>query len=109
MTSVLYITSKSIYTCVTQETLLEITKAQLEKGHKIGFLLIQDSVLACWKGGQNIISEAASHGAKVYAIKEDLDARGIIGDKIHPDIKSVNYDEAISVIMDKYEKVITWC
>ena len=109
MTKVLYITSKSIYTCASQETLLDITKAQLKKGHEVGILLIQDSTLACWKGGQNIISHAASHGATVFAIKEDLDARGITDDKLHPDIKPINYDEAISVIMDKYEKVITWC
>lgn len=109
MTKVLYIISKSIYTCATQETLLDITKAQMAKGHDVGILLIQDSTLVCWKGGKNIISEAASHGATIFAIKEDLDARGIIGEKIHPDIKPINYDEAISVIMDKYEKVITWC
>ncbi len=109
VTKVLYITSKSIYTCAAQGTLLDITKAQIKKGHEIGILLIQDSTLACWKGGQNIIAEAASHGATIFAIKEDLDARGIIGSNIHPDIKPVNYDEAISIIMDKYEKVITWC
>jgi len=63
----------------------------------------------CWKGGQNVVAEAAKHGTTIYAIKEDLEARGIIGDKIHPEIKAVNYDESISIIMDKYEKVITWC
>ncbi|NHK31879.1 MAG: hypothetical protein FK730_11040 [Asgard group archaeon] len=109
MAKVLYITSKSIYICAAQGTLLDITKAQIAKGHEVGILLIQDSTLACWKGGQNIISEAASNGATIFAIKEDLDARGIIGENIHPDIKPVNYDDAISVIMDKYEKVITWC
>jgi sulfur relay protein TusB/DsrH len=109
MTKVLYITSKSIYTCAAQGTLLDVAKKQMAKGHDIGILLIQDSTLACWKGGKNIIAEAAKSGAKIFAIKEDLVARGIIGDKIHSDIKQVNYDEAISVIMDQYEKVITWC
>ena len=109
MTKVLYITSKSIYTCATQGTLLDIAASQKEKGNDVGILLIQDSTLACWKGAENIIADALSHGINIYAIKEDLEARGIIGDKAISKIKQVNYDEAITVIMDKYEKVITWC
>ena len=109
MVKVLYITSKSIYTCAAQGTLLDITKSQMENGHEVGVLLIQDSTLACWRGGKNIIAEAAAHGIDVYAIKEDLEARGIIGDLVHPGIKQVDYDESIALIMDKYEKVITWC
>ncbi len=109
MVKVLYITSKSIYTCAAQGTLLDITKSQMDNGHDVGVLLIQDSTLAAWKGGKNIIAEAAAHGVEVYAIKEDLEARGITGDKVHPGIKQVDYDESISIIMDKYEKVITWC
>lgn len=109
MVKVLYITSKSIYTCAAQGTLLDITKSQMDSGHEVGVLLIQDSTLACWKGGKNIIAEAAAHGINVYAIKEDLEARGIIGDLVHPGIKQVDYDQSIALIMDKYEKVITWC
>ncbi len=109
MTKVLYITSKSIYVCASQGTLLDITMAQKEKGNEVGILLIQDSTLACWNSGVNIIADAADFGIDVYALKEDLEARGIIGDNVHTAIKQVNYDEAISVIMDKYEKVITWC
>ncbi|HUU76796.1 MAG TPA: sulfurtransferase complex subunit TusB [candidate division Zixibacteria bacterium] len=109
MAKILYLTSKSIYTCAAQGTLLDIIKKQKENGHDVAVLLIQDSTLACWKGAKNIISEAATHGIDIFAIKEDLEARGIIDDKVHPDIKQVNYEQAISVIMDKYEKVITWC
>ncbi|MFW9924718.1 MAG: sulfurtransferase complex subunit TusB [Candidatus Thorarchaeota archaeon] len=109
MEKILYITSKSIYTCAAQRTLLEIITKQVEKGYTVGVLLIQDSTLACWKDGKNVISEASEKGIEVYAIKEDLDARGIIGDKIHPSIKPVNYDEAMRLIMEKFEKVITWC
>ncbi|MHA1212680.1 MAG: sulfurtransferase complex subunit TusB [Candidatus Heimdallarchaeota archaeon] len=109
MTKVLYITSKSIYTCAAQGTLLEIIKSQKAKGAEVGVLLIQDSTLACWKGGENMIAEAAHHGVDIYAIKEDLIARGIFGDNIHPDIKQVDYDESIALIMDQYDKVITWC
>ena len=109
MTKILYITSKSIYTCAAQGTLLDIIVAQKEHGNDVGVLLIQDSTLACWKGSENIISDASDHGITIYAIKEDLEARGIIGDNANPKIKQVNYDEAITVIMDKYEKVITWC
>jgi len=106
---VLYIATKSLYAGAAQKTLLDIVKNQKEKGNEVGILLIQDSTLACWKGGQSIVAEAASHGIEVYAIEEDLKARGIIGDKVHPNIKQVNYDHAITVIMDKYEKVNTWC
>ena len=81
----------------------------MDNGHDVGVLLIQDSTLAAWKGGKNIIAEAAAQGIDVYAIKEDLEARGITDDKVHPGIKQVDYDESISIIMDKYEKVITWC
>lgn len=109
MAKILYITSKSIYTCAAQGTLLDITTLQMKNGHEVGVLLIQDSVLACFKGGKNIIAEAASEGIKIYAIKEDLEARGIFENKLHPEIEAVDYDKAISVIMEEYDKVITWC
>lgn len=109
MEKILYLTSKSIYICAAQRTLLEIISKQIEKGYSVAVLLIQDSTLACWKDGKNVISEAGEKGIEVYAIKEDLDARGIVGDKIHPSIKPVNYDEAMQLIMEKYDKVITWC
>ena len=109
MKKVLYIATKSLYAGAAQKTLLDIVKNQKEKGNKVGILLIQDSTLACWKGGQSIVAEAVSHGIEVYAVVEDLKARGIIGDKVHPNVKQVNYDQAINIIMDKYEKVNTWC
>ncbi|MCK5183556.1 MAG: hypothetical protein KAQ95_04555 [Candidatus Heimdallarchaeota archaeon] len=109
MKKVLYIATKSLYAGAAQKTLLDIVKNQKEKGNEVGILLIQDSTLACWKGGQSIVAEAVSHGIDVYAVVEDLKARGIIGDKVHPNVKQVNYDQAINIIMDKYEKVNTWC
>lgn len=45
MTKILYITSKSVYTCAAQGTLLEIIQSQMKKGHEVGVLLLQDSVL----------------------------------------------------------------
>jgi len=109
MVKVLYITSKSIYTCAAQSTLLDIMKIQKEKGNEVGVLMIQDATLACWKGGSNIIAMACSEGINVYAQKEDLVARGIVGEKVLPEVKQVTYDESITLIMDDYEKVITWC
>ena len=109
MAKILFLASKSVYTCAAQGTLLEIIKKQMEHGHEVGVLLLQDSTLACWKNAKNIITDAAGQDVTIFAIKEDLEARGIIGDKAHPKIKQVNYEDAISVIMDDYDKVITWC
>jgi sulfur relay protein TusB/DsrH len=109
MTKILYLTSKSIYTCAAQGTLLEIILKQINNGHQVAVLLIQDSTLACWKGSNNIISQAAQKGVSIYAIEEDLEARGIIEEKRHKGIQAIDYEQTISLIMDKYEKVITWC
>ena len=45
MTKILFITSKSIYTCAAQRTLLEMSKKQIEKGNEVAILLIQDRLL----------------------------------------------------------------
>ncbi len=109
MMKVLFIASKSIYTCAAQTTLLEIITTQKEKGNEVGILMIHDATLACRKGGTNIIATACVEGIKVYAQKEDLRARGIIDDKVCTGIEQVDYDRSINLIMDEYEKVITWC
>ena len=109
MANILYLTSKSIYVCAAQRTLIDIIEHQVKKGHKVSVLLIQDSTLAARKNSKNIIIEAASKGISIYAQKEDLDARGILDENLDPNIKAVTYDQSIELIMEKNEKVITWC
>ena len=89
--------------------LLPILKSQLKHDKKLGLILIHDGVIGITTKGKipKQMEELLSLDVKVFAIKQDIMARGITLDDIHNKIKPIGYDDLIDVV-DVTPKVISW-
>lgn len=67
-----------------------------------GVLLMQDAVLFTVTGEGRRLQEA---GAKVYALRQSVEARGIV-DRVMDGVELVDYGRAIDLIMDEYDIVV---
>ncbi|MHA2004215.1 MAG: sulfurtransferase complex subunit TusB [Candidatus Thorarchaeota archaeon] len=83
----------------------EVVDALKAGGHDIGILLAQDGVYSIDKGC-NTSSDIEGLGVPVFAIKHHVEERGL-GDRLVVDAEMVEYDGAVDLIMEKYDKVIS--
>jgi len=89
--------------------LLPILKSQIKKNTKLGLVLIHDGVIGITTKGKipKQIEELLGLDVVVFAMKQDVIARGIASEYIHKKIKSIEYDELIDLI-DATPKIISW-
>ena len=74
----------------------------LEAAAAGGALLMQDAVyFATTVHGRRLLD----NGVEVYALRDDLDARGVLG-RVHEGVKVVDYGDAIDLIMDSFGVVV---
>jgi sulfur relay protein TusB/DsrH len=67
-----------------------------------GALLMQDGVyFATTDHGRRLLDG----GVEVYALRDSLDARGILG-RVHEGVMVVDYGDAIDLIMERYDIVV---
>jgi sulfur relay protein TusB/DsrH len=74
-------------------------------GHDIGILLVQDGVYSIDRScaTSSYIKEL---GVPVFAIKHHVEERGL-NERLAVDAKMVEYDDAVDLIMEQYDKVIS--
>lgn len=102
--SYLFILYKSPMVCETTKKSLEVIESLVELGFKVDILLLSDSVVALYS--RELIPKLHAlkeKNVKVYALKEDLEARGLEARIAIP----ITYRDVISLIED-HEKVFTW-
>jgi len=106
MTCVLYLLHKSPYSNFSNfENLVKIVKSQLSN-NKVGVALIQDVVVSLKGKLHEAFRNLVADGVEVIALKEDLDARGIVPNV--KDCRCVTYRELINLIMNEYDMLISW-
>ncbi len=72
--------------------------SNLKKSSSSKVLLIEDAVIAAKKGiADEIIKKIQEQGVKVYALKEDLDARGISDIK---DVLVTDYEGFVDLVVE---------
>jgi sulfur relay protein TusB/DsrH len=99
MTSILFVMLKSPHENVNLELVDE-----LGKGSKKAALLFEDSVYyAVDKDKGKHLSE---HVDEIFVMADDLAARGFKG-KAKGKFKEIDYQEAVDVIMERYDRTIT--
>lgn len=102
--SILYVLYKSPLTCEVPKKALEIIERQVEQGNKVNILLLADSVIASISRSLKQRLEALKNkGVEVYALKEDLEARGITTSIAIP----ISYSDVVD-LLEKHDKVYTW-
>jgi sulfur relay protein TusB/DsrH len=91
------------------DRLLPILKAQIKKNYEIGFVLIHDGVIGFSKKGNlpKSIDDLLNLNISIYALKPDLNARGIAPDQFHDAIKIIDYEELVD-LFEESKKIISW-
>ena len=91
------------------ERLLPILKAQINKNRKIGLVMIHDGVIGISKKGLTPKSmiKLFDLDIKLYALKPDMNARGIPLNQLHDKVNAIDYDEFVDVL-ESTKKVISW-
>ncbi len=91
------------------DKLLKIIKVQIDIGAKIGIILIHDGVIGTSKKGIIALSlkELLDLPLTVYAMIPDLKARGINHDNLHEQVKIIEYDELVDILVET-PKVVSW-
>lgn len=83
----------------------EVIDALKAGGHDIGILLAQDGVYSIDRGC-GTSSDIKELGVPVFAIKHHVEERGL-NERLAIEAKLVEYDGAVDLIMEQYDKVIS--
>jgi sulfur relay protein TusB/DsrH len=74
----------------------------LDAAAACGALLMQDAVyFATTDHGRRLLER----GVEVYALRDSLDARGVL-DRVHHGVTVVDYGDAVDLIMEAYDIVV---
>jgi len=83
----------------------EITTGLKSQGIEIEILLVQDGVFFADKGNAHA-DDLKSLGANIHAIKHHVEERGI-SNRLAFDVNLVDYSDAVDIMMEKCDKIIT--
>ncbi len=87
------------------EAILDIALKAVQKGEKVGVLHIQDSCFALTSG--EYADKIVDAGLGVYALKADCEARGLLK-KMKKGVKIVDYKAWVKLVMDEYDRIVSW-
>jgi sulfur relay protein TusB/DsrH len=86
-----------------------MTQLRLQsKSDEVGLLLLQDAVLAAYPAPNNPLTSDDVSSIKLYVGKEDLKARGITKGKLHSNAKLVATTDVVDLVMEEYDKMVSW-
>jgi len=86
-------------------SILAIALRAAQKGEKVGVLHIHDSCIALTSDAYS--EKLVDAGLKVYALKADCEARGLLK-KIKKGVKIVDYNDWVKLVMDEYDRIVSW-
>jgi sulfur relay protein TusB/DsrH len=112
----LYLITKSPFEHSDSKEAIKTAIIQKEIDDKVGIVFLQNAVLGVRKeqisdGDENIedlLIYALTHKIKLYALEADIQARAIEKGSVVSDIEVIDYMRLIDIIMDEYEKIVSW-
>jgi sulfur relay protein TusB/DsrH len=87
------------------ESILDMAFKAVRKGEKVGVLHIQDSCIALTLDGY--FEKLVDAGLNVYVLKADCEARGI-SKKVKKGVKMVDYKGWVKLVMEEYDRIVSW-
>jgi len=87
------------------DSILKLASEMVETGEKVGIIHIQDACIAVTL--PEYVKNAANGRLKLYGLKADCEARGLLG-KIDKRITIVDYRGWVKLVMDEYDKIVSW-
>jgi len=87
------------------DSILKLASEMVKKGEKVGILHIQDACIALTL--PEYVENTANYGLKLYGLKADCKARGLLG-MIDKRVAIADYREWVRLVMDEYDKIVSW-
>ncbi|MHA2407674.1 MAG: sulfurtransferase complex subunit TusB [Candidatus Ranarchaeia archaeon] len=78
------------------------------KSDEVGLLLMQDAIHAAYPAPNNPLTSDDVTSIKIYVAKEDLKARGVPKGKLHPNTKIVEAIDVVDLVMEEFDKMVSW-
>jgi sulfur relay protein TusB/DsrH len=100
----LMILSKSLFVG-DYASILDMALRVVQKGEKTGVMHIHDSCMALTSVEYS--TKLVDAGLNVYALKADCEARGLLK-KIRKGVKIVDYKDWVRLVMDEYDRIVSW-
>ena len=90
-------------------SLLEIITEQIEEDIKISIVLIHDGVIGSVKKEKSpqILIDLIETPVNVFAMIPDIKARGMDSKNLLNQVKGINYDELVDILVDS-QKIVSW-
>jgi len=86
-------------------SIFDMALRAVQKGEKVGVLHIHDSCVALTSDEYS--KKLVDAGLNVYALKADCEARGLLK-KIKKGVKIVDYKDWVKLVMDEYDRIVSW-
>jgi len=87
------------------DSVLKMASEMVEMGEKVGILHIQDACIALTL--PEYLRKTADHRLELYGLKTDCKARGLLK-KTDKRVIIVDYEGWVKLVMDEYDKIISW-
>lgn len=112
----LYLVTKSPFIHSDPFEAVKVAILQSAVEEKIGVVLLQDAVLGAKKGQfsekgetfEQLLLDAVEKGIKVYVLEPDSKARAMKPDQIVEGISPIGYLRLVDLIMEEFEKTVSW-
>ncbi len=107
--SIVYLYGFSITSSDKIKSLLKILKEQVETDTEISIVLIHDGVIGTSKRGKTpkLLVELLNLPLNIYTMIPDIKARGIDPNHLINQIKGIEYDELVDILVEK-EQIVSW-
>lgn len=86
-------------------SILKIASEMVDIGEKVGILHIQDACIALTL--PEYLEKTADRRLRLYGLRADCEARGLLK-KIDKRVAIVDYDGWVKLVMDEYNKIVSW-
>jgi len=87
------------------DSILKMASEIVEMGEKVGILHIQDACIALTL--PEYLRKTANCRFELYGLKADCEARGL-SKKINKRVTIVDYQGWVKLVMDEYDKIVSW-
>ena len=86
-------------------SILDVALRAVQKGEKVGVVHIHDSCVALTS--DEYFKKLVDAGLSVYALRADCEARGLLR-KMKRGVKIVDYKDWVKLVMDEYDRTVSW-
>jgi len=87
------------------DSILKMASEVVKMGERVGILHIQDACMTLTL--PKYLKKIADHGFELYGLKADCEARGLLK-KVDKRVTIVDYQGWVKLVMDKYDKIVSW-